>query len=491
MESVKEIKLGEGLKEKLLAGVNTLSNVVTLTLGPNGNTVIIADEYGEPYITKDGVSVANYITLEDPVENIAATLLKQVAKKTVEEAGDGTTTSICLAQSLINKGFSLLEEGNNYNDLKKELEKLEEDTVDYLFTESKDLKKENIVNVATISANNDTNIGKLIQKAYNHSPIVKVEEGNKTEDELITINGMELDTGYLDNAFINVPSKEAIVYEDALVLIINGKLDKLDDIATLLRKVGEQPVVIIADHVHEQVRSILRNNYNSGALRVALVKSPGFAAHRKNLMKDLAVYCGGTIIEPHVKYTGAEVFGHLNNVHIGKYKTIFTNKHNDLETVSRANDLANVFTDLEAGPEKDLMRQRLEYLKGKVALIRVGGKSEVEMKERRDRIEDATLSVQCALEEGIVQGGGKALLLASMKMTDNRFYSCLSAPYNIIFKDNTNRDGSLKLDLTKNMFTLNIIDPLKVTRCALQNAISVAKTILGTSAMVLNEQLWK
>lgn len=484
MDSVKEIKSGEELRVKLRLGINKIADVVTTTLGPSGNTVIIADEYGDPYITKDGVSVSNYVTLEDPIENIAAKLLKQVAKKTVEEAGDGTTTSICLSRAFINRGFDLLNEEITYKTIKDQLEILETIVVEELFKSSKELQKDNIVDVATIAANNDTSIGDIIQKAYTHSDIVKVEDGNKTNDELITINGMELETGYLDTAFINVANKRAIIYDEPLVLIIRGKLTKLDDIAPLLHKIaGGKPIIIVADHVDEQVRSILRDNYNKGALTIGLVKSPGFAGHRQNLIEDLAIYTGATIIEPHMKYTDVSVFGKLDNINISKTKTIFTNKIISKEVEQRLQDITEVYSNTDKDAmDKLLLQQRIENLNGKIAIIRVGGKSEVEMKERRDRMDDAVLAVKCALEEGIVQGGGCALYKIKI---DNLFSKELGAPLQqILFNGAT-------FNYLDNVLDQNIMDPLKVTRCALQNAISVAKTILNTNAIVLNERLWK
>jgi len=483
IEYSKEIKIGKELKTKLMSGVNKLANVVVSTLGPNGSTVIIADGYGEPYITKDGVSVSNYVKLSDPIENIAATLLKQVAQKTVEEAGDGTTTSICLAQAFIKKGFDLLEVGVPYNTLKESLNSLEEEIIEKLIESSKELKKLNIIDVATISANNDKKIGKLIQKAYNHSDIVKVEEGNSSDDVLITISGMELKTGYIDNAFVNKGSEQTIIYDEPYVMLINGKLTKLEDISKLLLQIKENPIVIVADYFSEEIISVLKDNYNRNALKVALVKSPGFAGHRKNLMEDLAIYTDAVLLNPNTKYTDLKVLGKLESIHIGRDKSIFTSKQ-DL-SVKRLQDLKSTYKTLEDGGEKTLMNERIENLMGKIAIIKVGGNSELEMKERKDRIDDAVLSVQCALEEGIVEGGGVALFKTIRSLEEHiyPFDVCLLSPYKKIF-------GTDILNPDINMFEQNILDPLKVTRCALQNAVSVAKTILSTEAIVLDERLW-
>jgi len=484
MESSKEIKIGDDVRENLRNGINKLANTVSVTIGPMGKTVIIADEYGDPYITKDGVSVSNYISFENPIENIAATLLKQVAKNTVEQAGDGTTTSICLAQSFINTGFDLLEDVS-YNDIKKQLEDLESIVVEQLFTNSKNLNDSNIIDVAIISSNNDKKIGKLINDAYSHSKIIKIEEGINSEDELVMVTGMQLDTTYVDKAFINDGAKQSIEYGKTPIILIDGKLERIEMISGLLKQV--QSVIIIADYFSEQIVSLLKDNYNRGALNVALVKSPGFGQHRRDLMQDLAIYTNASLLDTSKEYFKMDVVGQVDGISVKKDKTIISvSSINDLtnerlEQLIQANDIT------EKGHDKDMLNQRITNLTGNISLIRVGGNSEVEMKERRDRIEDAVLAVLSALEEGIVEGGGVALkrIADSKLLSKNRFRECITAPYNII---SNSTDKFLETD---DLFKLNIIDPLKVTRCALQNAISVAKTILGTEAVVLNERLWR
>jgi chaperonin GroEL len=481
MDSSKEIKIDKEVRDGLRDGVNKLANTVLTTMGPMGSTVIIADGFGEPYITKDGVSVSNYITLADPIENIAATLLKQVAQNTVDQAGDGTTTSICLAQAFINKGFDLLDGGMSYNDIKTELEDLEEKVVKKLIAGSKKLKHSNIIDVATISANNDKNIGKLIQDAYEHSNIVRIEEGSKSEDELITINGMQLQTSYFDKAFINNGEKQSIEYSNIPIILINGKLERLEVIAGLLKQL--QSVIIVADHFSEQVTSILRDNYNRGALNIGLVKSPGFGQHRKDLMKDLALYTGASLLLPSKEYIKVEGFvGKVDKISVQRDKTIIAVDNTTDELSQSLTELTEAYLRIEKGHDRDLLEQRIINLTGKISLIKVGGKSEVEMKERKDRIEDAVLAVHSALEEGIVEGGGCALYRISI---NNKFSKCLGAPLQQILYNGAD------FKYLEDTFKLNIIDPLKVTRCALENAISVSKTILSTRAVVLNERLWK
>lgn len=488
MGSSKEIKTGQILRAKLRLGVNQLSNVVKSTLGPSGSTVIIPDVYGEPYITKDGVSVAERVQLEDPIENIAATILKQVSKNTVEQAGDGTTTSIVLAQALINTGYDLLNAGISYNEIKEHLDNFEFLSVGDLTRTATPLTTDNLIHVATISANNDEGMGALIKDAYDHSTIVKVEEGSDLQDKLTTVNGMELPTGLFENAFINVSNKQAVVYEDPLVILIEGKLDKLDDISGLLNDVGERPVIIIADHFSGPVVSILKDNYNRGALNIALVKSPGFASHRVNLMEDIAVYTGATLLQQGKKYKGAEYYGTLSSVFITKDSCILTNSKNTVAAEERLKDLKAVRESTKEPNAKVLLDKRIEYLTGSVSIIRVGGKSELEMRERKDRIDDAVLAVKCALEEGVVSGGGIALLSIYLDgiLKPNHFNHVLETPHDTILRNGTNVPVATK----EEMLELGIIDPLKVTRIAIQNAVSVAKTILSTNAVVLNEALW-
>jgi chaperonin GroEL len=490
----KEIKSGKELRDKLKEGINKLASAVSVTLGPNGGTVIIANEFGDPYITKDGVSVSNYVELDDPIENIAAKLLKQVAEKTVELAGDGTSTAIVLACALINKGFSLLDSGIPYKTLKIELELFEKNVTKYLIESAVVLNKKNIIDVATISANNDVAIGELIQKAYNHSTIVKVEEGVSIEDSLVLIDGMELDTSYFSNSFINKADQQAVEYEDPLILLIDGKLDSLDNIKKILLDIKTTPLVIIADYFTDQVMSLLKDNYNRGALNIVPVKSPGFAGHRKNLIYDIADYSGAIVLSPFTKQADMSYLGKLKNIFITKHKCTLLNDVNNEVAIKTLSNLESTLKLATDSNDIALLTQRITNLTGKVALIKVGGSSEVEMKERKDRIDDAVLAVKSALEEGVVEGGGVALIKAGNKLDKNNFLDCLSTPYRIIFNypvSNKDRESKFISEFPLDMFKQNIIDPLKVTRCALQNATSVAKTILSTEAIVLDKRLWR
>lgn len=469
----KDIIVGKELKEKILLGINKLSEAVLTTMGPNGNTVIIADGK-TPYITKDGVSVSKSVHLIDPIENIGATLLKEVANRTVDQAGDGTTTSICLANAFINTGFKLLENGVSYNDLKKAFDFLEQDVLKELDNISKPLLTKNIIDVATISANNDEAIGSIIEKAYNHSKIVKVEESNDIKDSLETVDGMKVLGSYYDKAFINNYKKKAIEYNDVELIIIKGKVNNITEIKSYLEGVKLKPILILADDYHTSVISILRDNYNKGALDIGLLKSPGFAQHRKDLIDDIIIYTNAThsIINKNAYITK------LDSVLATKDSIIFTKENPNVTT--RLNQLTDMLKVETEDYQKELLQQRIDNLEGKLSVIKVGGNSEIEMKERKDRVDDAVLAVKCALEEGIIPGGGHAL----KSIYDKLLYTkspilelaiCILAPYE-------------RINIRK--INSKIVDPVKVTRCAFQNAISVSKTILNTEAIVIGTWSW-
>lgn len=481
----KEIYSKDEARDLLLSGVNKLADTVLLTMGPNGKTVIISNENREPYASKDGVSVAKEILFNHPVENYAATLIKQAAKKTVEEAGDGTTTATCLAQSFINTGYKLMSEGIPYNKIKSELEELEKEVLKELKKVSKKLTKKDIINVATIAANNDTQIGSIIKKAYDHSNIIRVEESDNSEDTLETVNGMELDGCYFSQAFVNNAKKQSIEYDKCNFIIIDGKLENLDPIAKLLKGVQLYPTIILADHFHDEVVSILKRNYNSGALAIGLIKSPSFAQHRKDLISDIISYTDA------VQQTNPNVYvSEIDGVFADKYKFVLTKKNPNKSKISDLKESIKTETNSHF---KKLIQDRIDNLEGSLSIIKVGGGSEVEMKERKDRIDDAVLAVKSAIEEGIVEGGGVALCKIFNKLLYTKtpileLSLCLGQPYGVIF--NRIEDNKVFFQEDLNMFDINIVDPHKVTRCAFQNAISVAKTFLSIEAIVLTPELW-
>ena len=489
--STNEIVSGPDLRKKLLSGVNKLARAVVTTLGPFGKTVILTSDIEPAYITKDGVSVAERIEFQDPVENTAAEIIKEVARKTLKLVGDGTTTSICLANSFITNGFRLIDNGMPYNEIKTALETILVETIKQLELGAEPLTKEKLVNVATISANNDTEIGKIITQAYEHCNIVKVYEGHKQADQLLLTDGMELETTYWDKAFINVMEKQAIKYEDPCkVIVIDGKLNNLDCIAGLLQLEDITNYVIIAEHFGEQATKLLKDNHNRGALTIIPIRSPGFGKHRKDLLEDIAYYTGAKVLDPSKKYASPSTLGTVTKVEVNPENTFLT-----VESVdpARINELKQFSATLEEGSPKDLVERRIAALEGKASSIYVGGNSEIEMKERYDRMDDAVRAVSSALEEGIVEGGGVALVraynaLCNQKDINQSLLIGLLDPSYMIF---VNSESTINTDFTDSRFEQNIVDPLKVTKLALQNAVSVASTILGAEVMVLDRTLWK
>jgi chaperonin GroEL len=491
---MKELHFGKEVRDKIIEGINDLNKATSYTMGPNGATVIIPNKnkYGEYIITKDGVSVAEQITFKDPLKNIGANLIKQVAKKTVEDAGDGTTTSIVLATAFINnlKDFKSI-------DINKAFDEIIPKVIEQLKLNSRELKHEDIKYVASISANNDLQIGELIQQAYNHSDIVKIEESSNTEDILDTLPGMSLPVSYFSKHFITNQSKGICEFNNVNTLIIDGKLEKLENFRNIL-ELTQQPnnsLLIIVEDIHEQALRKLETFVLSQTLPICVIKSPGFSKHRKDLLQDLCNFTGSTLITDLSKPYNTNILGKLQSCKISKHNSILV-KDNSINVINKVNELTELSKNIELTEyDKDLLKQRIEYLKGKISIIKVGGKSELEVKERFDRYDDAVKAVACALEEGIVEGGGVALFKAIItflkdnECLENKLLISLTSPYITIFpKELIDDIRCLNLDI--NMFEQNIIDPLKVTRCALENAVSVAKVILSTEAVVLNQNEW-
>ena len=482
----KEIYFGEEAREKLLNGINKLHDSVASTFGPDGKTVIITNERGDPYATKDGVSVAKSIRFKDPIENIGASLIKQVAEKTVNDAGDGTTTSIILATAFINnlKDFKS-------KDINKAFDEIIPKVIEQLKLNSRKLERENIKYVATISANNDVQIGNIIQQAYNHSDIVKVEESTNLEDSIITINGMQLNVSYFSKHFITNRDKGESELNEPYVLLVDGKIENLLQFEQPIKKIAEtgKELLIIAEDISENILRLLESNVISGNIKLCAIKSPGFSKHRKDLLNDISKFTNSEIIN-HNKPVELKQLGKLESCKITKHNSILI-KDKEINVDNDVLELCNQLLDTElSNNEKDLLNQRIEYLSGNVSIIKVGGGSELEMKERKDRYDDAVLAVACALEEGIVQGGGLSLYHANQhvaKVIDNLKYE--SVELAILTSLNKPSD-ILSIPVLNDLFKDNIIDPLKVTRCALENAVSIAKLILSTDTVVLNEYQW-
>lgn len=482
--SNKEIYFKDELSQ-LYYGIEMLHDAVAATMGPNGKTVIITDEYGKPYITKDGVSVARKIGFQDPVANIGAQLIKEVCELQVDLAGDGTTTAVVLAHAFIKNLMQF-----DSNEINKAFDKLIPEIIEKLKLNSRELKNEDIKYVASISANNDVQIGDVIQQAYNHASIVKVEEGSDTKDVLELIEGMSLQTSYFSKHFVNNKRKAECNFKEPFILLIDGKLDDLKPYEPLLNSIAKSndELIIVTEHISENVLKLLETNVLSDAIKLCAIKSPGFSQHRKDLLRDLSDFTGAMLISDFTKKYNIDALGKLKSAKITKNNSLLV-KHNDIDIADLISDLKELSKskDLTSG-DKELVNQRVENLTGKISIIKVGGVSEIEMKERFDRYDDAVRAVSCALEEGIVEGGGIALFRTipddheECNEVESQIYRALWAPRVKIAENGFVYGGD--------MFEQNVIDPLKVARCALENAASIAKTILSTNVIVLNERQW-
>lgn len=470
-------------KQLILNGVNKLAEAVLKTMGPNGKTMIIIDDFGRPYTTKDGVSVANAVSFKNPVEDAVATLVKEAAQETLKKVGDGTTTSICLTQAFINEGFKLLKK-HELPYLIRELNNLEKQILEELIRSSKEITSERYYDVAMISTNGDDNISRLIEEAYLHSENVKVEESNKDFNDLIKVQGMSVNTPYFDVAFINNVAKQSIEYNEPMsVVIIDGHLNNFNNVKHVIASLSS--VVIIADEFSKSVLSSLKEAYNSNSANIALVKSPSYATQRKLILEDIAKYTGAKVINPNKeisKINASNYIGKINSFISTKEKTIFFNENAEVDDI--INKLKEAYNLEEDEITKNNLKQRLEYLQGNLSIIKVSGNTDAERTERRDRVDDAVLSVKAAIDSGVVKGGGVALSKSSDNLYNkgirNSFYSCLYKPSKIIF--NT--------DNLDNQISDDIIDPLKVTTTALSSAIAVTKTILSTEGAVISPRLW-
>lgn len=483
---MEEIYFEKEFREKFISGINKFTKAVASTMGPNGNTVIITDVYGNPYVTKDGVSVAKSITFKDPVENAAAMLLKEAAIKTAEVAGDGTTTATVLASAFINN----LKEFDS-KDIVKAFDEIIPKVIKQLKENSRQLKREDIKYVATISANNDVQIGDTVQQAYNFSDIVKVEESSNTEDKIEYIDGLKFDTSYFSKHFINDEKKAVCNLNNPYVLLLDGKLENLAFLEKVLNNVANEgrELLIVTEHISENSLRKLESFVLSGSIRLCVIKSPGFAQHRRDLLKDMSYFTGAKVISNFTSSCTTDNLGILKSAKIEKTHSLLL-KDDSINIEDYLNELKELSKDAD-----ELTKQRYESLSGKISLIKVGGHSDVEVRERYDRYDDAVKAVACALEEGVVLGGGFALMEIALKLgkhlnlKDDMSIECFI--YNSLMKPQwqilKNNNTVVNIKPTWND---NVIDPLKVTRTALENAISVAKTVLTTKAIVLNERQW-
>jgi len=523
----KKVEFGPDARKKLVNGINKVADAVTSTLGPNGRNVIYT-EYGEVRSTKDGVTVAKQISnIEDPLEELGVQMIKQASIKTANNAGDGTTTSTLLAQSIINEGLSYLDKGANAVEIKRGIDQAVKEVVNALRKEiSKDISSENqLAQVATISANNDPEIGKLISTAIEkvgREGVVTIEESKTGETYLETVEGMQFDRGYKSHYFVTNNSDMTCTLEEPFILIADKKFNQVKDLLPILEGVSGtgKSLLIVAEDIDGEALSTLIVNKMRGTLKVAAVKAPDFGDRRKLLLEDMAVMTGGTVFssEKGMKLDkfSWDWFGKARLVTISKDQTTIVDGKGEQEKIDNRIEELQVQIDKSVVPfEKEKLQERLAKFIGGVAIIHVGGNSEIEMKETKDRVDDALHATKAAIEEGIVPGGGSALLYAREAIVRTRteldsdlhigkqiVYKACGAPFIKILKNAGYTDGecyglinqmngdnwvgyNIKTETFVDMKEAGIIDPSKVTRNAIENAASVAGTVLLTEAAII------
>jgi chaperonin GroEL len=521
--AAKEVKFSVEARDKMLRGVDILANAVKVTLGPKGRNVVLDKSFGAPRITKDGVTVAKEIELEDKFENMGAQMVREVASRTSDQAGDGTTTATVLAQAIVREGAKSVAAGMNPMDLKRGIDLAVEAIVEDLKKNSKKVtSNEEIAQVGTISANGDAEIGKFLadaMKKVGNEGVITVEEAKSLETELDVVEGMQFDRGYISPYFITNADKMRVEMEDPYILINEKKLSGLNELLPLLEAVVQtgKPLLIIAEDVEGEALATLVVNKLRGGLKVAAVKAPGFGDRRKAMLQDIAVLTGGQAISEDlgIKLEGVQLnmLGRAKKVMIDKENTTIVNgggKKSDIE--ARVGQIKQQIEETTSDYDREKLQERLAKLAGGVAVIRVGGATEIEVKERKDRVDDALHATRAAVEEGILPGGGVALLRAGEVLKRIRTQNddqkvgveivrkAISVPARQIAM-NAGEDGSIVVGkiLEKdqyafgfdaqtgeygNLVTKGVIDPTKVVRAALQGAASVAGLLITTEAMV-------
>jgi len=515
----KDIKFDLEARDGLKRGVDALANAVKVTLGPKGRNVIISKSFGAPQVTKDGVTVAKEIELADALENMGAQMVKEVASKTNDLAGDGTTTATVLAQSIVKEGLKNVAAGANPMDLKRGIDKAVEAIVANLKKQSKKVgdSSDKIKQVAAISANNDDTIGELIAEAFGKvgkEGVITVEEAKGTETYVDIVEGMQFDRGYLSPYFVTNSEKMVSELENPYILLFDKKISSMKDLLPVLEPVAQsgKPLLIIAEDVDGEALATLVVNKLRGSLKIAAVKAPGFGDRRKAMLEDLAILTGGTVISEERGFsldnTTLDMLGTCEKVSIDKDNTTIVNGggvQKDIKT--RVNQIKSQIESTTSDYDKEKLQERLAKLAGGVAVLYVGAASEVEMKEKKDRVDDALHSTRAAVEEGIVAGGGVALIRAKSVLSKVQIENpdeetglqivarAIESPLRIIV-ENAGGEGSVvaakvldgkgdfgydaKSEKYVEMFKAGIIDPTKVTRIALENAASVAGMILTT-----------
>ena len=523
--SVKDVKFGSEARELMLSGVNTLASAVKITLGPRGRNVVIDKSFGAPTITKDGVTVAQDIELEGKFENMGAQMVKEVASKTSEIAGDGTTTATVLAQKIFSEGVKSVAAGMNPMDLKRGIDKATEAVVAALQKSSQPCKNTaEIAQVGTISANSDTSVGDIIAKAMEKvgkEGVITVEEGSTLENELDVVEGMQFDRGYLSPYFINNQESMTADLESPYILLHDSKIANIRDLLPSLESVQKagKPILIIAEDIEGEALATLVVNNIRGVVKVAAVKAPGFGDRRKSILEDIAVLTGATVISEEV---GLSLEG-VTEEHLGTAKRIEIGKDNTtiIDGAGAKNKIkariGQIKTQVEVTSsdyDREKLQERLAKLSGGVAVIKVGAATEVEMKEKKDRVDDALHATRAAVEEGVVPGGGVALVraISSLKSLkgDNsdqdvgigicrraleeplrQIVSNGGGEASVVLNEVLNGKGNFGYNATTekygDMLKMGILDPTKVTRAALQHAASISGLMITTEAMVTDK----
>ena len=520
--AAKDVKFGRSAREKMLRGVDILADAVKVTLGPKGRNVVIDKSFGAPRITKDGVSVAKEVELEDKFENMGAQMLREVASKTNDTAGDGTTTATVLGQAIVQEGAKAVAAGMNPMDLKRGIDLAVSEVVANLLGKAKKINtSEEVAQVGTISANGEAEIGKMIAEAMQkvgNEGVITVEEAKTAETELEVVEGMQFDRGYLSPYFVTNPEKMVADLEDAYILLLEKKLSNLQALLPVLEAVVQtsKPLLIIAEDVEGEALATLVVNKLRGGLKIAAVKAPGFGDRRKAMLEDIAILTGGQVISEDLgiklESVTLDMLGRAKKVSISKENTtIVDGAGQKAEIDARVGQIKQQIDETSSDYDREKLQERLAKLAGGVAVIRVGGATEVEVKEKKDRVDDALNATRAAVEEGIVAGGGTALLRASVQIKAKGINADQEAGINIVRRAiqaparqiTTNAGEEASVIVGKilenssdnfgyntangeygDLIALGIVDPVKVVRTALQNAASVAGLLITTEAMI-------
>jgi chaperonin GroEL len=517
----KEIHFSDNARNALYEGVKKLNDAVKVTMGPRGRNVLIQKSFGAPSITKDGVSVAKEVELQDTIENMGAQLVKEVASKTADQAGDGTTTATVLAHAIFKEGLRNITAGANPVEVKRGMDKAAEAIIAELKTMAKTVKdKKEIAQVATISANSDTVIGELIAEAMEKvgkDGVITVEEAKGIQDELDVVEGMQFDRGYLSPYFVTNPEKMQTIMESPFILLFDKKISNLKELLPVLEQVQKtgKPLLIIAEDIDGEALATLVVNKLRGVLNIAAVKAPGFGDRRKAMLEDIAILSGGEVISEELGRTLESAtlsdLGQASRIVIDKDNTTIVNGKGDATRISgRVAQIKAQIAETSSDYDREKLQERLAKLSGGVAVIKVGAATETEMKEKKDRVDDALSATKAAVEEGIVVGGGSAFLLANAKVklalsgdeaigaeivtralkaplkqiAENAGFDAGVVAYNVLSATKANYGFNAATGEYVDMFEAGIVDPVKVSRIALQNAVSVASLLLTTEATI-------